>query len=137
MTNAFAKFPDQQDIVNLLERAAPDQHARLGAGSVDSLRDYGFTMDEIYRFVAPRRTLARRAGNSEPLTVAESDSVRRVVRVCETARRVFGDWGRAEGWLRDPCRALNGVVPVSLLASETGARLVEDELLRIDHGIFA
>ncbi|MDP2119970.1 MAG: DUF2384 domain-containing protein [Hoeflea sp.] len=136
MTNALPKLPDQPDITDLLQRAAPEQHARLDARSVDSLKDLGFTMDEIYRFVAPRRTLARRAGNNEPLTVAESDSVRRVVRICETARRVFEDWDRAEGWLRDRCPALNGVIPVTLLESESGARMVEDELLRIEHGIF-
>tara|TARA_R110002020_G_scaffold96186_17_gene230590 strand:+ start:444 stop:857 length:414 start_codon:yes stop_codon:yes gene_type:complete len=136
MTRALPTLPDQQEITDLLQRAAPKQHARLDARSVESLKAFGFTMDEIYRFVAPRRTLARRAENGEPLTVAESDSVRRVVRVCETARRIFGQWDRAEGWLRDPCPALNGVVPVTLLESESGARLVEDELLRIEHGIF-
>jgi len=136
MTNALPKHPDQQDIAELLGRAAPERYARLDAHSVDKLRDFGFTMDEIYRFVAPRRTLARRAGNSEPLTVAESDSVRRVLRVCETATRIFEHWDRAEAWLREPCPALNNVIPVNLLESESGARLVEDELLRIEHGIF-
>ncbi|OCW57191.1 hypothetical protein AWJ14_08170 [Hoeflea olei] len=120
----------------LLHQAAPDQTARLEARSVDQLEAFGFTRDEIYRLVAPRRTLARRAANNEPLTLTESDSLRRVIRICETANRIFGDWGRAEGWLRDACPALNGVVPIALLESETGARLVEDELLRIEHGIF-
>ena len=136
MVNALPKLPENPDITDLLLRAAPEQPARLDARSVDRLKDFGFTMDEIYRLIVPRRTLARREERGELLTIAESDSVRRVVRICEIATGVFGQWERARGWLRDPCRALNGVVPVTLLESESGARLVEDELLRIDHGMF-
>ncbi|PWW01600.1 putative toxin-antitoxin system antitoxin component (TIGR02293 family) [Hoeflea marina] len=136
MTNAFPKATDSDAVGDLLRRAAPQRQARLESKSIDALKAFGFSMDEIYRLVAPRRTLARRAANNEMLTVVESDSVLRVLRICELARDVFDGWDRAEGWLRDPCPALNGVAPVGLLESESGARLVEDELLRIEHGIF-
>jgi uncharacterized protein (DUF2384 family) len=58
--------------------------------------------DEIYRLVAPRRI-----EKNEQLTLGETDAAQR--------------------WLRKPGRALNNIVPLDLLVSEAGARLVEDE----------
>jgi putative toxin-antitoxin system antitoxin component (TIGR02293 family) len=107
------------------------------AHAVERLKAYGFSMDEIYRLVAPRRTLARRLQMKEPLTIQENDSLLRVERIVEAALRVFGDAEKAGRWLRKPCRALQGVVPIEILPSESGALLVEQELIRIEHGIFA
>lgn len=136
----MASIPEKSnpgmDIASLLERASPGQKQQFELGSIDRLKAYGFSMDEIYRFVAPRRTLARRAARQESLTVSESDGLARVLHVCEMAERIFDSWRNADGWLREPCQALNGVLPIDLLQSETGARLVEEELHRIEHGIF-
>ena len=91
---------------------------------------------ELYRLVAPRRTLARRLQKKEPLTVRENDNVQRIIHISEMADRIFGERAKAQRWLRKPSRALNGVVPLELLVSETGARLVEEELYRIEYGIY-
>jgi putative toxin-antitoxin system antitoxin component (TIGR02293 family) len=119
-----------------VETAAGGDLLQFDGRSVEKLRDHGFSMDEIHRFVAPRRTLARRIEKGEPLTLAENDSAHRLLRISELADRVFGTRERAQGWLRKPSRVLHGVVPLDLLESETGARLVEEEILRIDHGIY-
>ena len=103
---------------------------------LERLKERGFSMDEIYRFVAPRRTLARRIEKGEPLTLAENDSAQRILRISELADKVFGEHEKAQRWLRKANRSLNGVVPIDLLESETGARLVEEAILRIDHGIY-
>ena len=68
--------------------------------------------------------------------MSESDAVERLLRIAELADRVFEVREKAQRWLRKPNRALNRVVPVDLLVSETGARLVEDELMRIEYGIY-
>jgi len=52
------------------------------------------------------------------------------------ALRVFGDRAKAEKWLRSPNTMLGGV-PLQLIASASGLRLVEEELVRIDFGDFA
>ncbi len=121
----------------ILTTAAGTALARFDARSVEQLKGYGFSMDEIYRFVAPRRTLARRLENNERLTLAETDAAQRILRIGELADRVFEDRKKAQSWLRKPSRALNGIVPLDLLISETGARLVEDELIRIEYGIYS
>lgn len=103
---------------------------------VKKLSERGFSADEIYSIVAPRRTLDRRRKGDETLSLAESDRVQRLEHISAMADRVFGSAEKARRWLRKPCRALNGAVPIDLLVSETGARMVEEELHAIDHGMF-
>ena len=60
--------------------------------------------------------------------------VARVVALCEA---VFGERGRSWKWLRDAKRQFQGRAPLDLLATEAGARLVEEWLYRIDEGMAA
>ena len=109
----------------------------LSYDRVEALKDRGFSADELYAIVAPRRTLARRKENNEQLTVAESDRVLRLERISQHADRVFGNHEKAQRWLRSEIIALDGARPIDLLASETGANVVFEELIRIDYGMFA
>lgn len=104
---------------------------------LESLIKHGFSNEEIYRIVAPRRTLARRKGKNERLSVVETDRVLRLKSIVAEAERVFGDAEKAYRWLRKPCRALDNAVPMELLETETGAKIVGNELGLIDHGMFA
>lgn len=104
---------------------------------LDELAKHGFSNEEIYRIVAPRRTLARRKEKNERLSVVETDRVLRLKSIVAEAERVFGDAEKAHRWLRKPCRALENAVPLELLETETGAKIVENELGLIDHGMFA
>lgn len=107
----------------------------LPYASVEALKERGFSSEELYAIVAPRRTLARRKESGENLTVAESDRVMRIRHISDMADRIFGDREKAHRWLRKRSRVLKEV-PVVLLQSETGARLVEEELYRIDYGVY-
>ena len=109
----------------------------VGYDRVEKLRDLGFTDDELYALIAPRRTLDRRKSSGEMLSPVESDRVQRVERTWALGVRVFGEPERLARWLRKPSRALDRMRPIDMLASETGAKLVEEELHRIDFGIFA
>ena len=105
--------------------------------STQMLQRLGFSKDEIHAIVAPRRTFERRIEKNQPLSQTEADRVFRLERVAAHAERVFGSAEKAHRWLRKPCRALGGLVPIELLASETGAYQIEEELHAIDHGMFA
>jgi putative toxin-antitoxin system antitoxin component (TIGR02293 family) len=109
---------------------------QLPPDSIDNLKALGFTSDEIYRIVAPRRTLARRKELNQRLTTSESDRVLRLERISAMADRVFANHEKAQRWLRKRSRVLNEA-PIELLQSETGATLVEEELHRIDYGMFS
>jgi putative toxin-antitoxin system antitoxin component (TIGR02293 family) len=111
--------------------------ARATPPALRSLEQHGYSQDEIFALVVPKRTYARRVKRREPLTVEETDRAVRLVRVAELAERIFGDKAKAHRWLRKPKRALSQATPLTYLASEAGARLVEDMLYRIDYGFFA
>lgn len=136
----MAELPKQskvsRSVDELIKIAAGGAIEVFDAQSLDRLRQYGFSSEELYKLVAPRRTLARRLQNDEPLTLRENDNAQRVLHISEMADRIFGNREKAQRWLRKPSRALNGVVPLDLLESETGARLVEEELHRIDYGVY-
>ena len=100
------------------------------------LNKRGFSNDEIYKIVGPRRTLARRIEKNERLSVAEADRVRRMQRTSEYVERVFGDAELGRRWLREPCQALDGEIPLDLLETELGGIMVDEELVRIRHGMF-
>ena len=97
----------------------------------------GYSEAEIFELVVPKRTLARRQAKREPLTVEETDKALRLARIADLATLVFGDVDKAHRWLRKPKRDLKGQTPLAYLASESGARTVEQMLHRIDHGLFA
>lgn len=104
---------------------------------IDRLLRRGYSESEIFALAVPKRTLARRRAAGEPLSLEETDKALRLERTAAHAERVFGDPEKAHRWLRKPKRTLNGETPLAFLASEEGARKVEEMLYRIDHGIAA
>lgn len=110
-------------------RVRPDDLSDLAAN--------GYSETEIFDLVVPKRTLARRRAEGGLLTVEETDKALRLKRIAVQAERVFGEPAKAHRWLRKPKRALDGATPLAFLASEEGARMVEEMLVRIDHGMAA
>ena len=119
-----------QDLVKLVEQ-------RLQTHAIDALRRSGLTDDEIYSLVLPRRTLTHRRARREALSRDESDRVVRIARIGALGEEVFGDRERSWRWLRAPKRQFQGRTPLQLVATEAGARLVEELLYRIDEGMAA
>ena len=119
-----------QDLMKLVEE-------RLSPRAIDALRQSGLTDEEVYFLVVPRRTLTHRRARREALSRDESDRVVRVARVVALCAEVFGERERGWRWLRDAKRQFQGRSPVDLLATEAGARLVEELLYRIDEGMAA
>jgi putative toxin-antitoxin system antitoxin component (TIGR02293 family) len=112
--------------------------AGLPPTAVDAVTaELGFSAAEIEHLVMPRRTLAHRRANKQSLTRDESDRLARIARVALTALETFGNRAKSEAWLRRPNRALQGNLPIDLLDTDDGARLVEEVLGRLAYGIFS
>ena len=109
---------------------------RATPGALADLTRHGYSDEEIWALVVPKRTLARRVADDEPLTVEETDKALRLERIAALADRVFGNPAKAHRWMRNPKRLLGDKTPVDFLASESGARQVEEMLYRIEHGMF-
>lgn len=93
--------------------------------------------DELYSLVIPRRTFDRRREDNRPLTVVEADRLLRAVRVVVRAIEALGSADKAKTWLRTANRSLRGLVPISLLETDIGTRMVEQTLGRIEHGVYS
>ena len=83
--------------------------------------------------VSPR-TLDRRK-KEEILPPDESERSYRVARLTDRAYQVFEDPDKVAQWFSEPNYALGNKLPIDLAKTEPGARLVEQALGRIEHGI--
>jgi putative toxin-antitoxin system antitoxin component (TIGR02293 family) len=103
---------------------------------IQRLLDMGLSRDEVHTVIIPARTLQHRRTRNERLTIEESDRVIRALRVFSAAEGVYESRERALQWLRCPNPRLGGRTPISLLKTDTGARMVEELLGQIDEGYF-
>jgi putative toxin-antitoxin system antitoxin component (TIGR02293 family) len=97
----------------------------------------GFSRQELERFVIPARTWRHRKNKRQPLSIEESDRAVRLARVQALAEDVFGDIDNANRWLREPLGILDGKSPLETARTESGARLIEQILAKIDWGAAA
>ncbi|CAN5678351.1 DUF2384 domain-containing protein [soil metagenome] len=118
----------EAELVERIEQGLP-------TASLERLKRYTRLSDRDLTSFLPRRSLVGAAGK-EWLSRDLSDRVARAASVAALARRVFGDPDAALEWLRTPNRALDGRVPLALLKTGSGADLVKEVLLRIEHGIY-
>ena len=110
----------------------------LPPGAVDALVSAGtLSPFEVENLVIPRRTLAYRKQKKQRLTPEESDRLARIARVAAFAEETLGDAEKAARWLRKPNRALGGGVPLEMLRTGEGARVVVETLGQIAYGIAA
>src|ERR1700728_1140562 len=121
--------------VDLIERLEKG----LTIATVRSLRRRANLTDaETYQLIAPRRTLNRREASGRLLSSKEADKAVRVARVTARAQQVFvGQPAYAAAWLREPKSSLGDRTPLQLLATGSGALAVEEQLIGIEHGMFA
>ena len=103
---------------------------------IQRLLDMGLSRDEVHSVIIPARTLQHRRSRRERLTVEESDRVIRALRVLSAAEGVYESRERALEWLRRANPRLENRSPISLLKTDTGARIVEELLGQIDEGYF-
>jgi putative toxin-antitoxin system antitoxin component (TIGR02293 family) len=88
--------------------------------------------------VAPESTVRRRLTEGR-FSEVESERVVRVARVFAEAVELFGDEDMALTWFTTPADYLEGaepVTPMTLAATDNGARLIESRILRTAHGMF-
>lgn len=107
----------------------------LPSSAIVRLKRFTHFSDSDLAEVIPRRTLTSMRGVKK-LSTEQSDRVARTAGIAALAQRVFGDAELAREWLLSPNPVLNQEIPLRLLRSGSGAKVVEDVLIRIDHGVY-
>lgn len=118
------------DWIEVLENGLPPEAVEA------AIRQGLLTREETEKYVIPRRTLSHRRQKNQRLTLEESDRLSRIARLTARAAETFGSQDAAVEWLREPNGGLGGAHPLDLLKSGEGAILVEQVLIRIDHGVY-
>jgi putative toxin-antitoxin system antitoxin component (TIGR02293 family) len=124
------RIRSDEDLASLVEK-------RLPATTIKSLVSGGLSDAEVYQLIVPRRTLAHRVSRHQPLSREESDKAVRVARITTMAERAFGAAEKSWRWLRKPKRRFEGRSPLEMLATEAGARLVEEMISQFEYGMTA
>jgi putative toxin-antitoxin system antitoxin component (TIGR02293 family) len=125
-----SRIRSDRDVASLVEK-------RLPAAAIQALVRGGLSDAEVYGLIIPRRTLAHRMARRQPLSKDESDKAVRVARVTAMAEQAFGEQERAWRWLRKAKHRFSGKTPIEMLATEAGARLVEEMVAQIEDGMAA
>jgi len=125
-----AGIRSELDLLDAVSRGLPTV-------AVDAVVHSGIlSADEADRLVIGRRVLAARRARAQDLTREESDRLVRIARLNAVSLEQFGSAEKAGRWLRKPNRALDGRVPLELLVTGEGARMVEETIMRMAHGLF-
>lgn len=80
------------------------------------------------------RTLDRRKKEST-LPSDESERSYRIARLTDLAYQIFENMSKVSEWFEEPNYALGNKKPIELVKTEPGAKIVENVLGRIRHGI--
>ena len=120
---------NESDLLDIVEN-------RFAPAVIKRLHQLGFERSELDKVVIASRTLQHRRSRHSKLSLEESDRVLRLARVLSRAEATYGNRERALAWLRKPVARLNNRSPLSLLTTDTGARIVEDTLTQIDEGMY-
>jgi putative toxin-antitoxin system antitoxin component (TIGR02293 family) len=121
------KVTSEADLARLVHRGIPLR-------ALIYVKRGGFSDQEIGRFIIPERTRRHRKAKRQPLTVEESDRVVRLTRMQALTEDGFGDVEKANRWLRENLAILDGRAPLEVARTESGARVVEQILAKVDWG---
>ena len=119
-----------------LEEAATLVNEGIAGSGVAELQErLDLTSREMSALVSiPDRTLSRRK-QQDRLPPDESERIYRIGRLSDLAEAALGGRPNAVQWLKEPNFALGNKAPLEVAGTEPGARLVEQVLGRIEHGI--
>lgn len=96
-----------------------------------------FSLSEIARILHISERTLQRYGDDEKLSADTSERAILLSQLYQHGTQVFGDLENFKEWMRTPLPAFNYQPPISLLDTTFGFQLIQDELGKIAHGIFA
>ncbi|HEY0611135.1 MAG TPA: antitoxin Xre/MbcA/ParS toxin-binding domain-containing protein [Chitinophaga sp.] len=96
-----------------------------------------FSLAEVARILHISERTLQRYGDDEKLSADTSERAILLSQLYQHGTQVFGDLENFKEWMRTPLPAFNYQPPISLLDTTFGFQLIQDELGKIAHGIFA
>ena len=116
-------------------RLSPSDYS-MPASTVTEMEKIGLDKKKKEKVLGPRGNIIKLSEAGAKLSPDMTDRAVRVLRIANLAEKVFRNSSKAMTWLHLPNEVL-GARPMDLLVRETGATLVEEALLRINHSVVA
>jgi putative toxin-antitoxin system antitoxin component (TIGR02293 family) len=109
----------------------------LTKDDADALAEvYGLTDREMARILNLSERTYHRYKEEARLDVSASDRLLQLKKLLQYGEQVFDERGKFTRWMRRPLRVLGGKTPLELMDTNTGTKLVENTLGRIEHFVF-
>lgn len=97
----------------------------------------GLSLKEISALLPVSLRTIQRYSDSDLLDPAVSEHALQIAEVISKGSRVFSSIKDLQRWLHSPSMALGNETPVSFLDTSFGARIVIDELGRLEYGVYS
>lgn len=97
----------------------------------------GLPVADVIQVLGISRQTAYRRKKQNCFRPEEAETLKRLGEVLDLADRVLENPERARSWMTSSARGLGGSSPFSLLVTDAGTDRVQDELLRIEHGVYS
>ena len=132
--NLLAKEISQQSetvrVINKLEVGIP-------VTAVEKIASYlDVSINELMIYLRISRSTWHRRKKVGKLDFNLSDKVFQFSKVLEYAENVFGNKDKVRLWFKVPSIVFENRRPVELVGSLSGMNLINDELIRIEHGVY-
>ncbi|WP_204207201.1 type II RES/Xre toxin-antitoxin system antitoxin [Vaginella massiliensis] len=97
-----------------------------------------FSLVEWAQFLhISERTLLRYKTDKKIFDSIQSEKILQITMLIKRGTEIFETMGRFSKWLNIESVALGGITPKSLMDTSFGINLINDELTRIEYGIFS
>ncbi|MEI6754650.1 MAG: antitoxin Xre-like helix-turn-helix domain-containing protein [Paludibacter sp.] len=83
------------------------------------------------------RTMQRYKKESLTFEPLQSEKILQIALILQKGQEVFGNSLKFNNWINADNQGLGGVKPKELLDNSFGIKLIEDELVKIEHGVLA
>lgn len=125
------KDPLESDLIPLIRKG-------LVKKNLDKLMDStGLDLSAMASILHVSSRTLRRYKDDSILNPDISERLLEVARIYARGQEVFGDLDSFKSWVREPVPALGYKKPLEFLDTSIGIRLLQDELGRIEHGVFS
>ena len=126
----LTQLKDPRKEVNLIRKG-------IKAGVIEAfLNQEGFIIkDVLERLDIPSSTYFAKKKSHKALDTYITEKFVRLILVIINASKILGE-SEAKNWLYRKIPSLGNEIPMDLLDTEAGHRLVEQALLQIEHGVY-
>lgn len=127
--------PAYANDINLLMRSKQGLNAKA---ALDFISLSGFTQDEFQEtFNTTVKTIQNHVTRQSNLDAALSEKLLKSFELFDKGVEIFGTADNFHKWLNKPAFGLGYQVPITLMDTITGIRLIKEELIRIEFGDLA